>query len=426
MNNTSAGSRDTDLTAIIRDLNIKDPNAKPYLTLEEWMGEAPTPPAGLSPQRRLTLLRAWATFWTVTQPPRQPWWFHPIINPGFRYTRGIWVWDTSYTVMGLSYGRAKAWQLGLWQIEVLLNGQLETGKIPREIYEDGPQHFGQHGVQAPGVLTAAANRLLEAACTDEEKAVVRKALEDFYPRFARNHEWFMTDTQADRGLCTWNGMDAGWDNSPRWTDGGAKEAVDLNCYLYLDRVELAKMARTLGREEDANAWQERAADFAALIRRFHYDPERGIFNDTRADGSVSVRLAPVIYHPLWVGIASREEAQEAVPLLSDPKVFGTAWPLPVVAAGDPAYEPDGRLWQGQVWVNINWQVIRGLQRMGFKEATEALRQKTLELIESKPLFWECYHPDTGAGLKTHNYAWTAACYIDLVMNPNAAATASGN
>ncbi|MGD0898290.1 MAG: trehalase family glycosidase [Thermoguttaceae bacterium] len=410
------GVTQADLQGIIRDLRIEKPDARPYLTLKEWMDESPAAPAGVPPQRRAALLRAWATFWLDTQPAQGPWWTHPIIGPGFRYLRGIWIWDTGYNVLGLAYGGPKARQLALWQIEVLLHAQEESGRLPREVFKDGPKKTGQHGVQAPGMLTLAANRLFEVAAAPGEKESVRKALADFYQRFQRNHEWFLANTKGDRGLCVWNGMDAGWDNSPRWADGGAKEALDLNCYLYLDRVELAQMARSLGREDEARDWNAKADALAALVRAIHYDPKLGVFNDTRPDGSVSPRLSPVIYLPLWVGIASPEQARGSLKFIGDPKTFGAAWPLPTVALSDPAYRPGGRLWQGQTWINVNWHAIRGLQRCGFRKEAEALRQKTLDLIEKWPLFWECYHPETGVGLKTHNYGWTAACYIDLVLS----------
>ena len=51
------GVTQADLAAIIRDLHIEKPDAKPYLTLREWMDEAPASPAGLSPERRAALLR---------------------------------------------------------------------------------------------------------------------------------------------------------------------------------------------------------------------------------------------------------------------------------------------------------------------------------------------------------------------------------
>lgn len=109
-----------------------------------------------------------------------------------------WDWST---------GGHKAHQLGLWQIEVVLSGQQASGKIPREIWKRGPRSFGKHGIQPPGILTLASNRLYQAAESDQEKESVRKAIAGFYSQFVKNHEWFWLNTRTDNGLCTWKTLD---------------------------------------------------------------------------------------------------------------------------------------------------------------------------------------------------------------------------
>ena len=217
----------------------------------------------------------------------------------------------------------------------MLHGQHESGKIPREIWKDGPRYVGQHGIQSPGMMTLAANRLFEVAAAGEEKESVRKALADFYPRFVRNHRWYFAHTKTNLGLCVWTGLDS-WDNSPRW-DIAVKEALDLNCFLYLERVELARMAGILHRDDEARQWANQAEELRDAIRRFHWNDTMCVYNDIRNDGSVSGLMTPVVFWPMWTGVATAEQGQGTLKYLSDSKCFASPWPLPSVALSEPAF-----------------------------------------------------------------------------------------
>lgn len=404
-----------DKAAMIRELAIHDPKSNPYLTLDEWLHEAPTPPRSLSKERKDAFYRAWTTLWLNTQPAEGAW-IKPIISPGQRYMNGIWLWDAAFHVLGLAHGGHKARQLGLWQIEVMLSGQQASGKIPREIWKKGPRSFGKHGIQPPGILTLASNRLYQAAESDQEKESVRKAIAGFYSQFVKNHEWFWLNTRIDNGLCTWKTVDS-WDTSPRW-DRNVTAALDLNCWLYLDCVELARMAESLGKPDAAKDWNLKADDLRKAIHRTHWSSKLGVFNDVVEDGSISTCLTPVIFWPLWVGLATEQEAASTVKYLADPKVFDVKWPIPSVAVNDPAFRPDD-YWRGPVWINLNWVTIRGLHRYGHHDAARALTEKTLDLIARSPILYEYYNPLTGDGLGSPHYGWTSSLYIDLILGPAA-------
>jgi putative isomerase len=402
----------TDRDAIVRELQIADPARNPYVTLDQWLAEAPKLGSG-SAGRKAAFARAWATLWIDTQPAGGAW-IHPIISPGANYMRGIWIWDTGFHVLGLLHGGPKARQLAIWQIEVMLSGQHPSGKIPREVHRDGPKFLGDFGIQAPGILTLAANRLHETARAPAERDALKTKLEEFYPRLVRNHEWFFTHTEQGRGLCRWQGWDSGWDNSPRW-DGGLKEALDLDCWLYLDRLELAKMAQALGKADHARQWDRRAQNLRDLIRKYHWNDALGCYNDTRVDGAPSSAITPVIAWPLWTGIATPEQARRSVAHLQDPQELATAWPLSSAARKLPSYDPRG-YWRGPTWINLNWIAIRGLERYDFKEEAAALRARTLELIARTPILYEYYDSQTGAGLGSAHYGWTAALFVDLALD----------
>ena len=73
-----------------------------------------------------------------------------------------------------------------------------------------------------------------------------------------------------------------------------------------------------------------------------------------------------------------------------------------------------RYWRGPVWLNLNWLLVQGLRRYGFNTEANQLHQKSLELTQRFG-FYEYFHPDTGKGLGTANFSWTASLVLDLLL-----------
>jgi neutral trehalase len=117
--------------------------------------------------------------------------------------------------------------------------------------------------------------------------------------------------------------------------------------------------------------------------------------------------------PLYAGTISKEKAEQLVSrLLENEHAFGTAYPVPSVPVNSFWFQPR-RYWQGPSWVNMNWLIIDGLKRYGFKDHAEALRETTLEMVE-KAGCYEYFDPLTGEAAGAPNFSWTAALAIDLL------------
>lgn len=116
--------------------------------------------------------------------------------------------------------------------------------------------------------------------------------------------------------------------------------------------------------------------------------------------------------PLYAGTISKERAHELVKLLENERYFGTPYPAPSVPVNSSYFDPK-RYWQGPTWVNMNWLIIDGLERYGFMDHAEVLRESTIELVE-KHGFAEYFNPLTGEAEGAHGFSWTAALTIDLL------------
>jgi neutral trehalase len=116
--------------------------------------------------------------------------------------------------------------------------------------------------------------------------------------------------------------------------------------------------------------------------------------------------------PLYAGSISKERATQLVRLLENERAFGPAYPVPSVPINSFWFHPK-LYWQGPSWVNMNWLIIDGLKRYGFKDHAAALTESTLEMVR-KSGSYEYFDPLTGEPAGAANFSWTAALAIDLL------------
>ncbi len=118
--------------------------------------------------------------------------------------------------------------------------------------------------------------------------------------------------------------------------------------------------------------------------------------------------------PLYAGCIKKDRAEQLVKLLESAKLYGPPYPVPSVAINSAHFKPLG-YWQGPTWININWLIIDGLERNGFQEHADALRESTLELVQKSGLY-EYFNPLDGTPAGTNHFSWTAALTIDLLKS----------
>ncbi len=116
--------------------------------------------------------------------------------------------------------------------------------------------------------------------------------------------------------------------------------------------------------------------------------------------------------PLYAGTISKDRAQQLVRLLENQHVFGANFPVPSVPLNSDWFRAH-TYWQGPSWVNTNWLIIDGLERMGFSDHAAALRDTTIDMVAQAGCY-EYFSPFDGSPAGTPNFSWTAALTIDLI------------
>ncbi len=115
--------------------------------------------------------------------------------------------------------------------------------------------------------------------------------------------------------------------------------------------------------------------------------------------------------PLYAGSITKERAATLVKLLENEHAYGTAYPVPSVSENSSWFR-EKLYWQGPAWVNMNWLIIDGLERYGYKDHADALRETTLEMVSHNGCS-EYFDPLTGEAAGADNFSWTAALALDL-------------
>ncbi|MFN3983550.1 MAG: amylo-alpha-1,6-glucosidase, partial [Caldilinea sp.] len=324
---------------------------------------------------------------------------------------GVWQWDAFFHALAYRHVERR---LAQDQIRIVLDHQREDGMIPDAIHDEGVVTHLTFPVDAdvtkPPLLAWAAWKLYE---TDGD----REFLEEIYEPVVRWNRWWFdhNDTDGD-GLPEYqHPFSSGLDDSPLWDDGMPVTSPDLLTYLVLQEETLARIANVIGLNEEAEVWSRRADRLAQRMIDRLWDAEAGLFWAQHRGRRVNV-VTPFNLFPLLTGRMPDDIAQRLLARLTDPAQFWTNYPAPTVSRSDPKYDPL-TMWRGPSWVNINYLLKEGLQRIGQQEIAAELRRRTLKMMLEGDDFYEYYHPETRAvpPKAAPLYGWSSALFIEMAI-----------
>lgn len=374
--------------------------------------------------------------WFASVPPVDPryanqyyfaWWIlrSGLLSPRFFLTReamapsvihyvGVWQWDAFFHAIAYRHIDSR---LAENQLRVVLDHQREDGMIPDAVHDEGivtnvatPLNPQEAEVTKPPLVAWAAWKLYTSSGN-------RDFLDEVYEPIVRWNNWWLEKNDSDHdGVIEYNHpYSSGLDDSPLWDEGMPVESPDINTYLVLQAEALSKMALTLGLEQDAAIWNERAAERVQLMIDHLWDPQAGVFWAMRDHKRIPV-LTPFNLYPLITGRLDRAMADRLVEHLLSPDEFWANFPIATVARNDPKYDPE-RMWRGPSWMNINYLFIEGLMRSGYPDVARSLRDKTLDLMMRHNDIYEYYNPETSdpPPSAASVFGWSSAVFIDLAI-----------
>jgi hypothetical protein len=201
------------------------------------------------------------------------------------------------------------------------------------------------------------------------------------------------------------GTAIGWAQD-RLARAGAFRVLDPGFSAIFARAchDLAQLAGRLGEQamaEESRSASERVAgalraraDSDGLIRAVDMVDESPLA--ATGAGSALAVLAPGL---------PREQVRVVAREVVDGRL-ASPYGVRTLAHDDPE-RSSRNYWRGPAWSNVTWLCAHGLDEHGEHEAAATLRARMLDAVEGGGMR-EYFAPDSGRGLGTHNFSWTAA------------------
>lgn len=354
--------------------------------------------------------------------------------PSYLYKgfHGFWAWDSWKHAVGLSYYNI---DLAKNQMRAMFDFQSDDGFIVDCIFRDTTIEAHNYRDTKPPLSAWAVDKIYEK---DSDAEFVK----ELYPKLKKYHEWWYAKRDHDQdGLCEFGSTDgtviaakweSGMDNAIRFDNSkilrnveGAyslnQESVDLNAYLYAEKLYLSELAQIINNVEDVKTYKNEATLLKSKIQAQFYDPEDGWFYDTSLDGKTFIKgEGSEGWTALWAKAATQEQAQAVKLKMMDPGKFFTKVPFQTMSADHEKFNPLKGYWRGPNWLDQAYFGVQGLRNYGFNAEADQATTQIIEgangILSKGKTIRENYHPITGEGLNAQNFSWSAAHLIMLLQN----------
>ncbi|WP_281615025.1 trehalase family glycosidase [Flammeovirga sp. SubArs3] len=351
---------------------------------------------------------------------------HQGIVPSYAatYFQGLWAWDSWKHAVAIAPFEG---ELAKDQIRAMYDYQNQEGMIADCFFRD-LQIEGVNWRNTKAPLSGWSIYKVFEATKDKDFLV------EMYPKLKKYHEWWYINRDHDNnGLCEYGSTDgtriaaaweSGMDNAVRFdkatimenTKGAFsinQESVDLNAYLYQEKLFLSLIADRINKQEDAEKYNQEALKLKKMIQEIMYSEEDGFFYDvTLGNQNVVAIQGPEGWSPLYNEIATKEQAASVMKVMLDDTKFNTPMPFPTLSAANEQFNPEKGYWRGPVWLDQAYFGIMGLYNYGYKNEAKEMAEKLVNsaegLVNSDKPIRENYHPMTKQGLNAEHFSWSAA------------------
>jgi putative isomerase len=349
----------------------------------------------------------------------------------YRWFNGFWSWDSWKHAVGLSYYDTK---LAQNQMKLMFDFQLENGFIVDCVFRDTTIEKHNYRDTKPPLSAWAVAKIYKQ---DRDIELVM----NLYPKLKKYHEWWYANRDHDQdGICEYGSTDgslvaakweSGMDNAIRFDNAqivkngeGAysinQESVDLNAYLYAEKRYLVQLATALKITKDSATFAQEAVELKIKIQQQFFDENDGWFYDTDLAGTTFIKgEGSEGWTALWAKAATQKQAEAVKNKMMDSTKFYTKVPFQTMSADHPKFDPLKGYWRGPNWLDQSYFGVKGLRNYGCNaeadHATIQILTGTEGILGKGKAIRENYHPLTGEGLHAHNFSWSAAHIIMLLV-----------
>jgi len=200
------------------------------------------------------------------------------------------------------------------------------------------------------------------------------------------------------------GAESGWDYSSRWlTDGHTLTTihttdivpVDLNSLMWNLERAISRRCAAAGEAACARDFAARAATRAAAISKYLWSaPDRRFVDWDRSTGRPTASVSAAMLYPLFVGLATREQADATAALTAARLLAPGGLRTTTVSNGQQWDQPNG-------WAPLLWVGVQGLERYGKTALAEDLARRWVRTVSG-------YYDRTGRMIEKYDVETGAA------------------
>jgi alpha,alpha-trehalase len=217
-----------------------------------------------------------------------------------------------------------------------------------------------------------------------------------------------------------SGFDVSFRFGPFGVDTHHFAPVCLNSLLYKTEMDLEEMSRLLGRPEESRRWHEKALERQALITKYLWNPEQGLFFDYNFDTHTqSTYEYATTFYPLWARLVSKEQT---VAVARNISLFEQPGGLAMSRK-----DTDAQWDYPYGWAPIHLLAVEGLRQYGFDSDADRITLKFLSMIlqnfRRDHTLREKYnvvsrsaetHVSTGYAQNVTGFGWTNGVFLELL------------
>ncbi|WP_353197659.1 trehalase family glycosidase [Parapedobacter defluvii] len=331
----------------------------------------------------------------------------PFIAPGGHYGGCWWQLDASLSLHGTKWVDQRF-------SENMLRGfssvQKDDGRIPLYGIDDVPGY--PTGSSLPKLFQAADAVLRQAEDKDLKQSV--------YLTLKKYMDWWFSDARRDAGTGLITGV---FEESfpPVEKELKAVAQVDLNVEIVIGCHVLAELAKELGYTEDHRRYTGYQKELRSAINQYMWDEVTGAYYSYHVkDKKLDSKLICYTFDPFRMQIAPPDRTDRMIAMLTDDKYFNWSKNAVTSAAKTGACYTETRgpydgapSWSGSIWTLRNEVIIEGLEDIERYDLSAYLALKTVRLFNDN--YTEFVNPTDGSGHGVQRYAWSAAQYIQILV-----------
>ena len=191
------------------------------------------------------------------------------------------------------------------------------------------------------------------------KSANKRRIKDVMPILQKYMDWLERTFKMQNGLYAVPPESSSMFNAPR---KGAYYTVDFNSCMAINAAHMSALGDILNDKDLSFQYKKMYFSLKTRINSLMWDPETGFYHDLDKNEQRLPQKTIAGFWPLMAELPNADKAEQLIAHLSNPKTFGTEHPFPSLSADSPDFKESGEGYKGSVFPQLNFMVIKGLEK----------------------------------------------------------------